>query len=284
MELGVEPDILSKFEDDTKIGNIVNSEESRNVLQSVLDCAANWSDKWQMMFNPSKCTVIHFGHNNQHYKYNLGGQELKDETSEKDLGVYVSSDLKPSIQCQKAAGKANGVLGRMARSLSYRNKDIWLRLYRIYVRPILEYSVQAWSPWMCKDVKKLEDVQRRAVRMTSGLKGVTYEDKLKEVGMLSLEARRERGDMIQVWKILNKHDKVDETKWFRRVDTSRQTMTRMSTCPYNLQLGNVHLDTRKYFFSQRVVVKWNNLPELVKESVSLNGFKNAYDEYMKSQC
>ena len=102
--------------------------------------------------------------------------------------------------------------------------------------------------------------------------------------MLSLEARRERGDMIQVWKILNKYDKVDETKWFRRVDTSRQTMTRMSTCPYNLQLGNVHLDTRKYFFSQRVVVKWNNLPELVKESVSLNGFKNAYDDYMKSQC
>ena len=132
---------------------------------------------------------------------------------------------------------------------------------------------------MCKDVKKLEDVQRRAVRMTSGLKGVTYEDKLKEVGMLSLEARRERGDMIQVWKILNRHDKVDETKWFRRVDTTRQTVTRLSTCPYNLQLGNVRLDTRKYFFSQRVVV---NLPELVKESVSLNGFKNAYDEHMKS--
>ena len=102
MELGVEPDILSKFADDTKIGNIVNSEESRNVLQSVLDCAANWSDKWQMMFNPSKCTVIHFGHNNQHHQYKLGGQVLKNETSEKDLGIYVSSDLKPSIQCQKA--------------------------------------------------------------------------------------------------------------------------------------------------------------------------------------
>ena len=136
---------------------------------------------------------------------------------------------------------------------------------------------------MCKDVKKLEDVQKRAVRMTSGLKGASYEDKLKEVGMLSLEARRERGDMIQVWKILNRHDKVDETKWFRRVDTSRQTATRLSTCPHNLQLGNVRLDTRKHFFSQRVVVKWNNLPEHVKEAVSINGFKNAYDAYVKSQ-
>ena len=106
--------------------------------------------------------------------------------------------------------------------------------------------------------------------MTSGLTGASYEDKLREVGMLSLEARRERGDMIQVWKILNNYDKVDESKWFRRVDPGRQTATRLSTCPYNLQMNRVRLDTRKYFFSQRVIVKCNNLPDLVKQAVSLN--------------
>ena len=142
----------------------------------------------------------------------------------------------------------------------------------------MQYAVQAWSPRLCKDIKKLEDVQRRAIRMTSGLTGTLYEDKLKEAGMLSLEARRLRGDsMIQVWKVLNKYDKVDEEKWFRRVDTDRQIATRLSTCPYNLQLNSVRLDTRKHFFSQRVVTQWNNLHEIIKESPTLNEFKNNYD-------
>ena len=160
-----------------------------------------------------------------------------------------------------------------------RNKDVWLKLYKIYVRPIPEYSVQAWNPWMSKDVKVLEDVQKRAIRMTSGLKGSSYEERLKEVGMQSLSDRRTRWDMIQVWKILNKYDMVDENKWFRRVDTDRAASTRLSSCPLNLQLNNVNLDTRKYFFSQRVVLKWNDLPMDVKSAETLNAFKNAYDSY-----
>ena len=74
---------------------------------------------------------------------------------------------------------------------------------------------------MSKDVKVLEDVQKRAIRMTSELKGSSYEEKLTEVGMPTLSNRRIRGDMKQVWKVLNKYDMVDENKWFRRVDTDR---------------------------------------------------------------
>ena len=281
IEVGGGSDILSKFADDTKIGGIVNSDDARNVLQQVLNRAVEWSEKWQMQFNPSKCTVIHFGRKNQEFQYNMSGQMLEAVNSEKDLGVHITSDLKPALQCQKAAAKANGVLGRMARSLSYRNKEVWLRLYNIYVRPILEYSVQAWNPWMSKDVKVLEDVQKRAIRMTSGLKGSSYEEKLREVGMQTLSDRRIRGDMIQVWKVLNKYDMVDENKWFRRVDTDRAAATRLSSCPLNLQLDSFNLDIRKFFFSQRVVQKWNDLPTCVKSAETLNGFKNEYDSFYK---
>ena len=156
-----------------------------------------------------------------------------------------------------------------------------MRLYNIYVRPILEYSVQAWNPWMSKDVKVLEDVQKRAIRMTSGLKGSSYEEKLREVGMQTLSDRRIRGDMIQVWKVLNKYDMVDENKWFRRVDTDRAAATRLSSCPLNLQLDSFNLDIRKFFFSQRVVQKWNDLPTCVKSAETLNGFKNEYDSFYK---
>ena len=93
--------------------------------------------------------------------------------------------------------KANLVLGRMARSFTYRDKNVWVRLYKTYVRPHLEYCVQSWSPWTQADIKVLEDVQRRAIRMVSGLQGDSYEGKLAELGLLTLEERRIRGDLLQ---------------------------------------------------------------------------------------
>ena len=103
---------------------------------------------WQMKFNADKCKVIHFGHNNISLKYVMGGYAptgivLEEVKVEKDVGVMVSEDLKPSIQCSQAAKKANSILGRMAQSFSYRDRVVWLRLYKTYVRPHLEYAVQA---------------------------------------------------------------------------------------------------------------------------------------------
>ena len=67
------------------------------------------------------------------------------------------------------------VLGQMARAFSYRDKCTWIRLYKQYVRPHLEYAVQAWSPWTDEDIDLIESVQKRAVKMTYGLKADTYE-------------------------------------------------------------------------------------------------------------
>ena len=87
----------------------------------------------------------------------------------------------------------------MSKSFTYRDKYNWIRLYKVYVRPNVEYAVQAWSPWNQKDIDLLEDVQKRVERMTAGLKTGTYQDKLKDLGLPSLEERRRRGDMIQTW-------------------------------------------------------------------------------------
>ena len=166
----------------------------------------------------------------------------------------------------------------MARSFSYRSKEVWLRLYRIYVRPILEYAVQAWSPWLAKDIKVLEDVQRRAIRMTSGLKGKTYEERLLEVGMPTLQDRRIRGDAIQTWKTLNRHDDVDEKVWFERFADGQHRDTRLSTCELNLKPKSFNLDVRKNVFSARSVNIWNNIPVNTRKESSLNIFKQKYDE------
>ena len=78
---------------------------------------------------------------------------------EKDVGVLVASNLRPSQQCSAAAGKANGVLGQISRAVSYRDKKTFLQLYKVYVRPPLEYCIQAWSPYWKADKEKLEKVE-----------------------------------------------------------------------------------------------------------------------------
>ena len=87
------------------------------------------------------------------YKYLVNGVVLEASDKEKDVGVFIQEDLKPTKQCASAAAKANSILGQMARSFSYRNKTVWISLKKTYVRPHLEYCIQAWNPWRLK-IKK----------------------------------------------------------------------------------------------------------------------------------
>ena len=153
----------------------------------------------------------------------------------------------------------------------------------------MEYAVQAWRPWLEQDKKVLEDVQRRAIRNIPGLHG-TYEEKLAQVNLTTLEARRERGDMIQTFKILNKIDDVDPKTWFTPTWEGTHHETRASTQILDdgtavhgtdlIQPASVH-QNRRNFFSNRVVLSWNNLPQTVKNSGSVCAFKHAYDEFIK---
>ena len=158
---------------------------------------------------------MHFGPNNKKFNYTMEGRGLEEVEVEKDVGVLVADNLKPSQQCSAAAGRANGVLGQISRAVKYRDRKTFIQLYKVYVRPHLEYCIQAWSPYLKADKEKLEKVQRRAVNMVAGLKGKTYQDKLKEVGLTTLEERRDRGDMIQTFRIIQGLDNGEVGTWFQ---------------------------------------------------------------------
>ena len=271
---------LSKFADDTKMASIVETEEDRKKFQAGVDGLATWSKDWQLLFNVGKCKVMHFGARNNKFNYTMDGVRLEEVEVEKDVGVLVASNLRPSQQCSAAAGKANGVLGQISRAVSYRDKKTFVQLFKVYVRPHLEYCIQAWSPYWKADKEKLEKVQRRAVNMVAGLKGKTYEDKLKEVGLTSLEERRNRGDMIQTFKIIHGLDNVDVGTWFKMAgDRAREgaVNTRQSRDITRLVEGESHYENRRNFFSQRVPSRWNSLPETTRQQTTVLGFKAAYD-------
>ena len=102
----------------------------------------------------------------------------------------------------------------MTRAFRYRDRKTFVKLYKQYVRPHLEFAVTAWSPWTEADKECLEKVQRRAVKMISGLASNDYMDRLAELGLETLEERRHRIDMAQVYKIVTGKDKVKSDTWF----------------------------------------------------------------------
>ena len=179
---------------------VVDRVDQREALQSTINRLLEWSEEWQMLFNSDKCHILHLGNNNTKQSYRMGADELKSVEYEKDVGVVVHQSLKPHMQCTRAAARANAVLGQLSRAVTYRDRTTFLKLYKVYVRPHLEYAVASWSPWSVEDVEMLEKVQRRALGMVSNLRGRTYEARLVEAGMISLSDRRRRGDMIQTYR------------------------------------------------------------------------------------
>ena len=114
-------------------------------------------------------------------------------------------------------------------------------------------------------------MQKFATRLVPELRGMRYEDRLKELNLTTLERRRERGDMIQTYKILRGIDKVETEEMF----TMNNNRTRGHG--WKLETQMCHRDVRKFSFSVRVVSKWNDLKEQVVEANSIHNFKSRYD-------
>ncbi len=142
------------------------------------------------------------------------------------------------------------------------------------MRPHLEFATPAWSPWQVSDIEVLEKIQKRAVGLIKGLRGRTYEEKCKELDLETLAVRREKADLIQVFKIVNKIDRVEEGTFFERMTGSgnNERTTRQMADPLNLRGRRARLDLRKYSFSSRVVSPWNELSKETKNTKSLDQF------------
>ena len=278
---------VSLFADDSKVFSRIISEKNsvkakkdgnyfdgNEVLQSDLNNIRAWAGRWKMEFNVDKCKIMHIGRSNPQHAYNMDGAELTKTVKEKDLGVLVESNLEFEQHIKSIVGRANRMLGLIKIGFACLDQEVFMNLYPVLVRPLLEYCVQIWSPYKKKHINLIERVQRRATKLVPALRDLPYEERLSRLKLTTLEERRNRGDMILTYKLISGKEGIRPDKFF--------TMTAARGDPEIARGKKIFrkrskLDKRKHCFSQRAPIKWNNLSKKEVEAPSTSVFKKEYD-------
>ena len=270
------------FADDTKAYQAIRDMSDQLILQESIDAMVEWGDKWLSYFNSDKCKILHLGSNNPRYTYKMkDGSSIKDlviTECEKDLGVYVDSELNFNEHIQTTIHKAKNMCYLILRTITYKSTEVMVPLFKALVRPVLEYGNPVWCPYKQKDIDDVEAIQRFFTKRIIGMTNYSYEERLKKLKLPSLSFRRLRGDMIEVFKIT--HDLYDPltTKSLFKFDLDTKTRTN------GFKIKKQHVNTNRYqhFFVNRVANTWNNLPANVVSLETVNSFKNALDRHFSN--
>jgi hypothetical protein len=253
------------------------------ILQEDLNTLEDWSNKWQLKFNSTKCKVMYVGGQPKEDYF----MKLEDGTkiklivceTEKDLGITFDNRLHFKDHISSAIKKANQLVGMIRRSFTHLDEDSFKLLFKSIARPVIEYGNIVWCPYLRNLIVQVENVQRRATKLVPGLGKLSYRERLERLKLPTLEYRRWRGTMLETYKFLQGiYDVNPESVGLILDDKSR---TRGHN--YKLYKHKFHLNTRKNSYGLRVVNEWNNLPEEVVNAASINSFKNKLDSHWSTR-
>jgi hypothetical protein len=206
------PDVIENmvklFANDTKVYATVSNTDERDSLQSDIDRLMNWSDTWLLKFSKSKCKHTHLG-SETGTSYSMLDDTIDLSNEEKDRGITIDSKLNFQQHINIQVKKANKKLGIINRTFNYMDKEIFLVLYKSLVRPHLEYGSVVLSVINKKKRQYnvlIENVERRATRLVKEIQHLSYGDRLRNLGLPTLQYRRIRADLVETCKIINKVD------------------------------------------------------------------------------
>ena len=271
------------YADDVKLYSAIktSSLDTASDLQEQLDKLATWAETWQLPISYSKCCVLSLGKHNSGPSRLLTMNDYNILPVEQavDLGVTVDREVKFSLHISNISRKAHNRANLIIRCFHSKNIPSLVAAYKVYVRPILEYSSVSWNPYLIKDIKSLENVQRRFTKRLPGMEKLTYHQRLSILELDSLELRRVRADLLFTYKLVFGLVDLSLPDFFvPRFNEARRGHG------HKLYLPACKSNTRSNNFNYRVIQKWNSLPNSI-DFTSLKRFnKSLAPEVLLPYC
>ena len=269
------------FADDIKLLGTDQDE-----LQRALNLVDRWTQDWDLKIQTKKSDVITFDWKSSSNKdlpnYNINQNDFNRTKIVKDLGIYISNNLKWKSYITKITNKTKFLSYLILKTFKTPQPDLYISLYKTYIRPIMEFNTSAWSPTSTTDIKVVETVQKsftRKVLRKLNIQYSSYQDRLKQLKLRSLEYRRLQFDLILVYKILN--NLIESHN-----NPPAFILSNLNTT-YNLRRHSLYIEkpqkartqTRQNFFLYRIINVWNNLPDSLVTSPNLQTFKQKLKQF-----
>ena len=270
------------FADDTKNRRAIKGLEDQEALQKDLDDIAIWSRNNNMLLHEDKYEVMNYRLNDtiptralpftvMYYRYNsTSGEAIEPAYCVKDLGIYMTDDASWKTHISIISKEAKRLAGWTLGVFRDRSKGTMLTLLKSLIRPKLEYCCPLWSPCNIKDIVQLETVQRFFTRRVKECEGMDYWERIKYLRILSLQRRRERYMIIQVWKIL--HKMVPDSTNILFYNTLRHGPKAHLPKIYHTAQETVKT-LREESFGVRAIQLFNRMPTSVRLSTSVDNLK-----------
>ncbi len=258
------------FADDLKLYSSVESDADASALQSALDSLEQWCITWQLEVNVSKCHVLHFGKDSLQRQYHFAGSVIPSSNEVSDLGVTVDPLLSFDSHINNIIRKAYSRVGVLYKGFRSRSPALLVKAFVTYVRPLLEYASNVWSPYLLKHIRGIENVQRRFTKRIFSISHLSYSERLAVLGLDTLELRRLRSDLTLYYKIFHglTHLPRDHLPADMPPNNTRSGGNRLATPGFStLSIDND--------FFIRCVACWNFLPSRIVDCQSVTVFKNS---------
>ena len=139
----------------------------------------------------------------------------KTKTEEKYLRVFIMDSLSPEKPKNNITVETYNLFKNIKAAFNYMDEGMIKKLITTLIRPRLEYTALVWSPHLKKHIRKLERIQRTATTLPLSLRNLSYKERLKALNLTTLEQRRERGDLIAVYRTVNGIEKFDSESLVR---------------------------------------------------------------------
>ena len=285
----VKHSVISSFADDTRIKKSINRTEDTQLLQSDLDSAITWSEENNMLLHQQKFELIihtsdpknplhELPFQTEYKQYHTAdGSLISPQPTVKDLGITISSDLSWSPHIKNIAEDSKKISNWILSVFFDRSANTMLPLYKLLVRTKVEYNCPLWNPSKIEDIKRIESIQRSFTSKISEVNHLAYWDRLKKLKLMSLQRRRERFIILQVFKVYQGLSPNDLGLEFTH-------SARRGQCCKIPPLSKTSTAKSQSIFDKSFRISsaklWNRVPKDIRAKPSFNSFKLALTKYL----